>query len=120
MLDNSTARDEPVQVVLEVPDRESLVTLLETISEQGLSARTESIAQAALTDDTSVTVDLDVLTDKQREALALALDSGYYSRPRDATLSDLADRLAITKSAVSQRLRTAERKLVENAMERYR
>lgn len=120
MSNDATITDGPIQVVVEVPDREGLVTLLETISETVADAHTESIASGRLTEESSVTVDLNVLTDKQREALTLALESGYYSRPRDVTLSDLSEQLDITKSAVSQRLRSAEIKLIENAMERYR
>lgn len=121
MLDNQSATtDGPLQVVLEVPDRDCLVSLLETISDADLPVRTESIAPARPAEGTSVTVDLDVLTDKQREAVALALESGYYRRPREATLAHLSAQLEITKSAVSQRLRTAERKLIKSAMDRYR
>lgn len=121
MLDSVSAIEEgPVQVVLEVPDQETLVTLLETISEADIPVHTESVTSARLTEERSVSVDLGVLTEKQREALALALDLGYYRRPRDVDLAQLAERLDITKSAVSQRLRSAEMKIIENAMKRYR
>lgn len=120
MLDNASAVEEgPIQVVLEVPDQDSLVRLLETISDADLPVRTETIAPARLTEETSVRIDLGVLTDKQREALRLALEAGYYSRPREITLAGLADQLDITKSAVSQRLRNAEVNIVEAAMDRY-
>lgn len=120
MLDGVSAIEEgPVQVVLEVPDQETLVTLLETVSAADIPVQTETVTPARPTGETSVSVDLAVLTDKQREALALALDLGYYRRPRDVDLAQLAERFDITKSAVSQRLRSAETKIVENAMGRY-
>lgn len=121
MLDNRSAiTDGPLQLVLEVPDRNCLVSVLETVSDADVPVRTASITPARLVKGTEVSVDLDVLTDKQREAVVLALDSGYYRRPREATLAHLADQLDITKSAVSQRLRTAERKIIKSAMDRYR
>lgn len=52
------------------------------------------------------------LTEKQREAVELAVEEGYYDRPRDASLGDLAERLDITRSALSQRLKAVESKLV--------
>lgn len=52
------------------------------------------------------------LTEKQREAVELAVEEGYYDRPRDVSLGDLAERLDITRSALSQRLNAVESKLV--------
>lgn len=107
------------QIVLEVPDREGLVSVLQTVADDDIPAQTVDITPATLSEATSVTVDLDILTDKQREALTLALEEGYYDRPRDASLTELASRLDISKSAVSQRIRGAERKLIESALDPY-
>ena len=52
------------------------------------------------------------LTEKQREAVQTAVDMGYYDRPRNASLGDLADRLGVTRSALSQRLNAVESKLI--------
>jgi predicted DNA binding protein len=111
--------DTPIQIVLEVPDHESLVSVLELVSDAGVPVQTEAITQLDYSDEMTVSIDLAMLTAKQREALELALTEGYYERPRDADLGTLADRLGITKSAVSQRLRTAEIKLVESALDGY-
>lgn len=55
-------------------------------------------------------VDLSVLTAKQREAVELAVFRGYFG---DGTpLDEIATELEISKSALSQRLRTAQAKLV--------
>jgi hypothetical protein len=48
------------------------------------------------------------LTDRQREALAAAVDLGYYDVPREATLGDVADELGVASSTVSDHLRKAE------------
>jgi predicted DNA binding protein len=59
-----------------------------------------------------VTFDLSALTPKQRRGLELAVVRGYFDDDRDVRLRDLADELGISKSALSQRLRTAQAKLV--------
>lgn len=52
------------------------------------------------------------LTEKQQEAVQLAVDEGYYDRPRNVSLGELADRIDITRSAMSQRLNAVESKLI--------
>lgn len=112
--------EEPLQVVLEVASHEALKELLRSIQTAGVDSTTTTITPATLSERTTVTVDLDTLTEKQRETLEFALAEGYYERPREIDLGTLADRLDISKSAVSQRLRTAETKLITNAFEAYR
>lgn len=112
--------DTPLQVVLEVPDHDGLLTVLDAISDSDIPAHTENIMPATVSADSSVTMDLGILTEKQREALKLALEWGYYDRPREAELDDLAASLDISKSAVSQRLRGAEIKLIKNALHRFK
>jgi hypothetical protein len=53
-------------------------------------------------------------TQCQVEAVETAIATGYYESPRTATLEEVAQRLGITKSATSQRLNAAERKLVQS------
>lgn len=45
------------------------------------------------------------LTEPQRELIAAAYEAGYFDVPRETTLVELGDRLDISDSAVSQRLR---------------
>jgi hypothetical protein len=56
------------------------------------------------------------VTDPQREVLLLALNRGYFTVPRDASLSDLAADLDISSQAASERLRRGTRTLVENTL----
>lgn len=107
--------DPRLHLVLEVADHETLTDLLELVHGADVTARTEDISRAGISAETTVTIDLDVLTAKQRRTLELALEAGYYERPREADLTYLAEELDISKSAVSQRLRTAETKLVRHA-----
>ena len=45
------------------------------------------------------------VTDGQREALSTALAAGYFAVPRETTLVELAERLGVSDTAVSQRIR---------------
>jgi len=53
------------------------------------------------------------LTPEQWDALRQAYEAGYFDVPRAITQSELADRLGISPSAVSQRLRRAMSQLIE-------
>lgn len=53
----------------------------------------------------------DELTTPQRDLLELALGSGYFAIPRQATLVELAEELGVSDQAASERLRRAQRKL---------
>lgn len=50
-----------------------------------------------------------LLTSKQRTALNVALDAGYFEVPRETNLSELAEQLDISQQALSKRLRRAHR-----------
>lgn len=54
------------------------------------------------------------LTDKQREALQLAYERGYFHEPRKVDLTELGSELDISARAVSYRLRRGTSGLVEN------
>jgi predicted DNA binding protein len=53
------------------------------------------------------------LTDKQREALVLAHERGYYDSPRGADLEGIAAELGISRQALVSRLRRGTRRLLE-------
>lgn len=56
------------------------------------------------------------LTEKQREALTLAFERGYFDSPREATLEAIADELEISQQALASRLRRGNRRLVKEAI----
>ncbi|MEF8821518.1 MAG: helix-turn-helix domain-containing protein [Halovenus sp.] len=62
--------------------------------------------------DSTVLCDLSILTEKQREAVELAVERGYYARDGDVDMDALADDLDISKSALSRRFKSAEAKLM--------
>ncbi|WP_247004232.1 helix-turn-helix domain-containing protein [Halosolutus gelatinilyticus] len=54
----------------------------------------------------------DLLTDRQREVVELAIEHGYYESPRSCTVTDLASILKVHKSVVSRILHRAEARIV--------
>jgi hypothetical protein len=58
------------------------------------------------------------LTEKQYEALRLALDSGYFHVPREASLTELAEELDISRQAFSNRLSRAEQRVLDDLLGR--
>jgi len=59
------------------------------------------------------------LSDRQREALAVATELGYYEAPREATHEDVADQLGCSAQTAGDHLRKAEAKLVEGATDAF-
>ena len=58
------------------------------------------------------------LSDRQREAVVVALDLGYYEHPREATQEDVAAELGCATNTASEHLQKAEAKLVRAGMGR--
>ena len=54
-----------------------------------------------------------IVTEKQREAIVLAFQRGYFTTPRQVTLSDLATELDITQQSLSNRIRNGIEAIVE-------
>lgn len=52
------------------------------------------------------------LTGKQREAIVLAYEMGYFDSPRSTSLSDVAAELGITQQSLSSRLRRGLHRLI--------
>jgi len=56
---------------------------------------------------------VDTLTDRQETVMRRAFEMGYYEQPRTTDLGAIASELGVSESAVSQRLNSAETKLVK-------
>lgn len=56
------------------------------------------------------------LSDRQREAVLVALELGYYESPKAATHADVTAELGCAPGAASERLQKAEATLVREAM----
>ncbi|EMA44784.1 helix-turn-helix domain-containing protein [Halococcus saccharolyticus] len=56
------------------------------------------------------------LTPKQHEAVTVALESGYFDVPREASLTELAEKVGISRQAYSRRLNRGLRGLLLNTL----
>ncbi|WP_433629277.1 helix-turn-helix domain-containing protein [Halomicrococcus sp. NG-SE-24] len=56
------------------------------------------------------------LTDKQQEALARALNRGYFASPQQVTLTELATEFDISQQALSQRLRRGNEAVLRSVL----
>jgi predicted DNA binding protein len=110
--------DGTLLVTAYVDDRETirkLIAELDPIAEQVRLVRLTVVDGPDATEH--VTFDLSSLTAKQREAIELAVIKGYFDSDCETELRDLASELDISKPAVSQRLRIAQSKLVQEVFE---
>jgi len=57
------------------------------------------------------------LSEVERKTLKKAVEEGYFTRPRDANLSTLAEAFDISKTAVSKNLRRSQRKVLGNVVD---
>lgn len=103
-------------VVVTVPSRDEFREIVRDLKAVGASVTVDWLVIGG---DDSATAEIDVnsITDKQQTALELALEAGYYETPRQTDLAELAEELDISESAVSQRLNSAETKLVKAFLE---
>ncbi|WP_255150842.1 helix-turn-helix domain-containing protein [Halorarius halobius] len=58
------------------------------------------------------------LTSRQREAVAAAVDAGYYEVPRSGTVADVADRIGCAAGTADEHLRKAERAVMRELVTR--
>lgn len=107
-------RDSSLQFSVTIPDRTHIAPLIDDLRERGATVSVNRILTAGSEDE-----EAPGLTEKQREAFLLAVEAGYYDRPRGATLDEIADELDITSSAVSQRLTAVKRRLARRYAQRY-
>jgi len=101
LLDLSSSRDGWL-VQLQFPTRDDLVSFNDYCRDRDISVAVDHLRLSDDDDDGVV-----ALTEKQQELLAVAHEEGYFDVPRGISQDELADRLGVSKSAVSQRLRRA-------------
>lgn len=105
-------------VSLSLPSKDILSEIIEALRNRGATVELRSIARAeSARSRRQLTLDAGSITEKQRKAIEVAFEEGYYETPREADLGDLADRLGVSRSAVSQRLTAAESTLMEQVYE---
>lgn len=110
---------EAIIVSVLLPDRSGLREVVRRLRETGATVGIERAVRRS-SGEATVEVDAGEITAKQREAAEVAVEAGYYEAPRRADLEELADRLGVSKSAVSQRLNAVESKLVRSLIDERR
>ncbi|MGQ3412232.1 helix-turn-helix domain-containing protein [Natrinema sp. LN54] len=100
---------------IHLPDRDALSAFRERSRERGISFRVTQLYDSAVSDEQAY-----FLTERQYEILTMAYYADYFAVPRKTTQDDLADRLEVSDSAVSQRLRRAISELIAATLENDR
>lgn len=107
VFDGPTVTPSGWRVTGEFSDREELAALRSVFLDNGFEFDLERLSEPGYEA-------LDLLTDRQREALVAAREMGYFDIPRRASTADVAAELGITASSLSERLRRAQGHLVDH------
>ncbi len=97
---------------MRLPEQEALSDIREWCASVGVEFELDGV----YTDRREAVADL---TDRQQESLEVAYEMGYFEIPRNASMSDLGERLDISEQAVSERLRRASETLVGHHFEAF-
>lgn len=89
---------------------EDLTAFNQAVTDQGIPLLLRQLHNPAESTDQSP------LSSKQRETIEQAYHCGYFNVPRDSTVTDLADSMEISDSALSQRLRRGLSVLVRESL----
>lgn len=81
--------------------------------QEGCSEREIEISIDSVTSGTAGESPTELLSPRQKETIALALERGYFDVPRQTTMVQLADELGISDQAVSARIRRGVKKLTK-------
>lgn len=112
---HATIKSDGWHVRARFPDRATIIEYHHSCQKRGMSFVLEQLYQPTAEHEIG-RLTLAGLTPKQREALRLAYEEGYYDLPRKTNLTDLSKRIGISRRSLSDRLRRAERQLVETAI----
>ncbi|MDG5818884.1 helix-turn-helix domain-containing protein [Natronococcus sp. A-GB7] len=109
----------PIELPVEIRDgeatievtgsRERLAELAEQLEQFGLQYRIERVQERLHQSQ--------LLSERQLEVVAAAVDEGYYDTPRRCSLTELADHLGIAKSTCSETLHRAEEGIIKRFVE---
>lgn len=95
-------------VRIQMLSRESLIELRKACLEFGTTFRVRQLYDA----DPNTETDSARLTEHQRDTVLTAYQSGYYNVPRGISQGELAEKLDVSTSAISQQLRRATGQLI--------
>ncbi|MFP9060442.1 helix-turn-helix domain-containing protein [Natrialbaceae archaeon A-chndr2] len=98
-------------VQIRFPDRDGLVAFNRSCDSRDISFHVTQLRMAKPGERAVLG-----LTQKQEALLRVAYEEGYFEVPRGISQDELADRLNVSKSAVSQRLRRAMNELCASSL----
>jgi hypothetical protein len=107
--------DEEWRLRLRFVDRDAATAFSDHCTEQGVDIDVQRVYVPDARPDRNRHVQL---TDKQREALELAVEEGYFATPKETSLSALADRLGISQQALSTRIRRGNERVLRATLAR--
>lgn len=114
------ASSDRTQAVVRLPKQQSVRTFLERVQETYPETELRSKRERRQTDaHDPMQFALDTeLTDRQREVLVTAYESGFFQSPRETTGAELADLLDVSQPTVTHHLREAQRRLFQELFDR--
>ena len=95
-------------------DRNAFIESRTRCKNYGISLDLISMTSTSSSSDDSLPFGL---TERQYEALTLALSRGYYESPRQASTEELAEELGISQPSLSRLLRRGERQILSSALQ---
>ncbi|HYB76391.1 MAG TPA: helix-turn-helix domain-containing protein [Nitrososphaerales archaeon] len=101
------AEDQPASWRFIVRRTNDLRQILTRLSHDGVQTRIEDVSPL----DQKAT-----LTGRQKEIIATAVAKGYFEFPRKISLTNLSQLVGVKPSTLSEILRSAERRIMENAV----
>lgn len=113
------AEDGELTLVFHAGDFDTLQTVVGALRERYPPVDVQRLLQPPLegTPEDRVFVNRGRLTDRQREVLETAYEMGYFERPKESNATEVADRLGIAQSTLTEHLMTAQRKLLDDTLE---
>lgn len=116
------AEDGELTLVFHAADFETLQTAVGELRERYSPVDVKRLLQPPLegTPEDRVFVNRGRLTDRQLEVLEAAYEMGYFERPKEANATEVAQSLGIAQSTFTEHLMTAQRKLLDDALEAER
>lgn len=109
-------REAPLYVTVSAEDSDALSRLTELVTGSDGGVRVVGIFDPESDRSDPVMMEFGEIPDKQWEALSHAAELGHYSGKRGGNVGEIAARLGVSDSAVSQRLRAAEAKIISQVI----
>ena len=103
---------EGLDVQTRFPDRETMRRYFDACRGKGMDVSLRTLYEGADEDDGPTTV-----SDKQCEALRRAAELGFFTVPRDASLSEVAESLDVSTQSASERIRRGMEALVRESFD---